>query len=310
MRAFTKSSGTFFILILSLVVVTYGKVDLPVKVISSGINGSSSEKCPANEQISDKRHSLQEDVSKAIHSSVLSVLQDKYTSCGCSRHDSTWNRIAFLNMSDSTVYCPTNWSTITTPVRACGKRTSTGPTCNSVTYSSNGISYSQVCGRLIGLQRGSPNAFNNTLTSPVGTVTIEDAYMDGISVTRGSPREHVWTFVNAYYETAGAYPQHLCPCMDPNWPYQVPSFVGNDYFCATGDRGSGGASDTFYLDDPLWDGAGCGLSSSCCQFNQPPWFCKKLSAVNSQDLEVRICGDQEESNENTYIMFMEIYVKL
>ena len=311
MRRFAKSTKISFIILLSIVVASYGQVDLPVKIVSSAIQGASSEQCPASEQISTKRQNLQEDVSEAIHSSVLSVLQNKYTSCGCAQRDSSWYQIAFLNMSDTTVYCPTNWNTINTPVRACGKRTTTGPTCNSVTFSSDGRSYSQVCGRLIGLQRGSPNAFNNSVTSPAGTVTIDDAYIDGISITRGSPREHVWTFVNAYYETVTntTLSNYLCPCMDPNWPYQVPSFVGSDYFCATGIRGSLGANEIFYPNDPLWDGAGCGLSSSCCQFNQPPWFCKTLSSVSSQDLQIRICGDQVESNENTYITFMEIYIK-
>ena len=40
----------------------------------------------------------------------------------------------------------------------------------------------------------------------------------------------MWTFVNAYYErvTNTTLSNYLCPCMDPNWPYQVPSFVGSD----------------------------------------------------------------------------------
>ena len=183
MRRFAKCTKISFIILLSIVVASYGQVDLPVKIVSSGIQGASFEQCPASEQISTKRQNLQEDVSEAIHSSVLSVLQNKYTSCGCAQRDSSWYQIAFLNMSDTTVYCPTNWNTINTPVRACGKRTTTGPTCNSVTFSSDGRSYSQVCRRLIGLQRGSPNAFNNSVTSPAGTVTIDDAYIDGISIT-------------------------------------------------------------------------------------------------------------------------------
>ena len=31
-----------------------------------------------------------------------------------------------------------------------------------------------------------------------------------------------------------------------------------------------------FMDDPLWDGEGCGGSSTCCSFNTPPYFCQHL----------------------------------
>ncbi len=46
-------------------------------------------------------------------------------------------------------------------------------------------------------------------------------------------------------------------------------------FCETGSRQAW--QNILYSEDPLWDGQGCGLTSSCCQFNSPPWFCKKLA---------------------------------
>ena len=45
---------------------------------------------------------------------------------------------------------------------------------------------------------------------------------------------------------------------------------------------------TFYLADPLWDGQGCGPSSACCEFNNPPWFCKQPPQSANEDLEVRL----------------------
>ena len=30
-----------------------------------------------------------------------------------------------------------------------------------------------------------------------------------------------------------------------------------------------GGGNTYYSDDPLWDGAGCWIDSTCCQFNNP-----------------------------------------
>jgi len=40
--------------------------------------------------------------------------------------------------------------------------------------------------------------------------------------------------------------------------------------------------------NPLWDGEGCGLTSSCCEFNQPPYFCKHLKYTTSADMEIRL----------------------
>jgi hypothetical protein len=42
-----------------------------------------------------------------------------------------------------------------------------------------------------------------------------------------------------------------------------------------------------YYDDPLWDGEGCGPISTCCRFNNPPWFSKSLPKPTTDDLEVR-----------------------
>ena len=173
-------------------------------------------------------------------------------------------------------------------------------------YSSNRLAYTQVCGRITGYQYGSTNAFANSINN----INFDSWYIDGVSLTHGpqGSRTHVWTFVNAYYETTGSY--GICPCMLLNyseWPHTVPSFVGNNYFCATGSRGNPGK--TVLYNNPLWDGVGCTGSNTCCQFNQPPWFCRTLPTATSDDLEVRICANQETSNENTYISNIELYVR-
>ena len=39
----------------------------------------------------------------------------------------------------------------------------------------------------------------------------------------------------------------------------MPSFIGNDYFCESGNPDpNGNVPVLFYADDPLWDGKGCG----------------------------------------------------
>ena len=65
----------------------------------------------------------------------------------------------------------------------------------------------------------------------------------------------------------------------------------------------------YYPDEPLFDGQGCGPDSTCCQFNTPPWFCTELPQPTSDDLEIRICGDEPVSNEDVVISMIDIYIR-
>ncbi len=88
-----------------------------------------------------------------------------------------------------------------------------------------------------GYQYSSPNTFESFITN---NTSLESWYIDGISLTHGRPgsRIHVLSFVNAYYEIV-CLDQWKCSCMFSNsstWPYTIPVFVGENYFCATGSR--------------------------------------------------------------------------
>ena len=143
---------------------------------------------------------------------------------------------------------------------------------------------------------------------------MDDPYIDGVSVTHGrSPRQHVWSFVSAAYETAISYgTQFACSCTNTNFNWQrhtIPSFINNDYFCDTGNAGPGVNVGTYYTDNAIWDGEGCGPTNACCEFNNPPWFCKTLPQPTSDDIELRICSDQSTSNEDTIISLVDIHVQ-
>ena len=88
----------------------------------------------------------------------------------------------------------------------------------------------------------------------------------------------------------------------------IPSFVGSDYFCDTGDHNTGYAP-IIYPSDPLWNGHGCSGQDSCCTFNNPPWFCKQLPDSATDDIEVRICAGEAASNEDSPIRLIELYIK-
>ena len=213
-------------------------------------------------------------------------------------------------MSDPTQTCPPAWELITTPRRSCARPSNAGfHSCYSAIFpTAQGTQYSQVCGRIIGYQFGHPEAF---VVSVLGGYTINHRYVDGVSLTYESPRQHIWTFANALDE----YPSHrasICPCTNITVQSRsrIPSYVGNDYFCETGvPPGQHYTSDFFYADDPLWDGQGCGPTSTCCTFNNPPWFCKQLPQSTNADLEVRLCTRGQPSNGNTPVELIEIYIK-
>ena len=168
--------------------------------------------------------------------------------CMTERCGSTgWTRVAYLNMSDPSQQCPTELRLYNeSGVRACGRQTTSIGSCDSVTFSTNGISYSQVCGRVIGYQYGHTDAFN--IYYP-----IDSYYVEGISITHGSPRQHIWTLAAGYDETGTN--TLYCPC-NTGSTASVPSFVGDDYFCESGTSSSPTSPYQLYPDDPLWDGEG------------------------------------------------------
>ena len=223
-----------------------------------------------------------------------------------------WTRAVYLNMSDPNQQCPSNWTLNTTPIRGCGRRATGARQCDSVTYSVHGHFYSSVCGRILAYQRGYARAFYNAIIYNINT--IDEAYLSGASLTHGpaGSRQHIWSFVGAMYEQRPGNPTVLtCPCIFTNvyWPHQVPSFINNDYFCDTGNPGPGTNNHRLYTDDPLWDGEGCSSTSTCCEFNSPPWFCKSLPQPTSDDLEIRNCYEANSNSEDKLITLIDIYVK-
>ena len=167
-----------------------------------------------------------------------------------------------------------------------------------------------MCGRINAFQQGSPSAFDQHAVG--NNFGLDGPYVEGVSVTHGAAgsRQHIWTFAAALYETDTSFhPAFVCACTNTNlnWPHQTPSFIGNNYFCETGNPGPFWHN-FIYPDDPLWDGEGCGPSSTCCQFNNPPWFCTTLPQPTTDDIELRICCDQSIDDEDVPIQLVDIYI--
>ena len=240
---------------------------------------------------------------------AIQIYCDMDGECTCSSNSAGgWSRVAYLNMTDPTHQCPPEWREITEPVRTCGRTNQTlggGGGCSSASFSTYNISYSHMCGRIVGYQSGSPDAF---YPYTAGAYTrIEDPYVDGVAIVRGTEKHHVWTFAGENSE--GRSGSYVCPCTNaPNPVPAIPPFVGEDYFCETAITGDSSFG-VLYPDDPLWDGENCGTRSTCCEFNDPPYFCKRLPEATADDIEIRICGDESLHNEDTPIELIEIFVQ-
>ena len=232
---------------------------------------------------------------------TISPSTDNYTCNG----KPGWRRVAFINMTDTSYNCPTGLNLTSFSKRTCG-RSHTGRGCSSTLFSVGGFSYSHVCGRIRGYQFGPNNAFY------FYTHGTNSYYVDGISLTHGDAgrKQHIWTFAAGLSEIVTRYSSSCCPC-DPAARFLVPAFVGNDYFCESGLHSEWSHSyyGVFFPDDVLWDGQNCTSNSTCCLFNNPPWFTKNLTNATTDDIELRICVMNDAMDADIPLELIELYIQ-
>ena len=209
----------------------------------------------------------------------------------------------YLNMTDPTTSCPSGWKLLTeNSTRTCFPISTGRLTCDSAFFPVAGGEYTKVCGKITAYQYNETDAFEAYHEREA--TTINSAYVSGVSLTHGSPREHIWTFAAGASEDLPTY-DDSCPC-DATISINIPPFVGGDYFCESGVNS--GRIEGFHPDDPLWDGQGCTSSSTCCSMNNPPYFTKQLSSPTTDDIEARIC-QYGVSHGDAAVEFIELYVK-
>ena len=214
-----------------------------------------------------------------------------------------WRRVVYLDMTDSSTTCPSGWQLTGYSKRTCGKVNTEGRTCNSAHFPVSGGKYTRVCGRIRAYLYGAADAFEAYDNGDV--TTIDGAYVAGLSLTHGNPRQHIWTFAAGISETFRNR-NDACPC-DASIGISVPGFVGTDYFCESGRNSGSESTDGFYQDDPLWDGQGCDTSSTCCSFNTPPYFTKQFPTPTTDNIEARIC--QYDTGDDSPVELIELYVQ-
>ena len=213
-------------------------------------------------------------------------------------------RVAYLNMTEPGTTCPsglTQTGYININHDVCGRPNTLSASCGSTFFSTYSLNYTKVCGQIRGYQFGTTDAFNTEISN------IDSYYVDGVSITYGSnPRQHIWTYIGGWAETQlGSLG---CPCNNGS-AASPPPFVGNDYYCESAVEYQAFSS-IRYVNDPLWDGQNCnGPESTCCTNPNMPWFLKTLNETTTDNIELRVCGDEGLSNEDTPLDIIEIYVK-
>ena len=228
--------------------------------------------------------------------SAVPVYCDMALSCGAVTGG--WMRVAELNMTDTSQQCPNGLvERDSSGTRRCEiDDFSSG--CFPTMYSTLNVSYTKVCGRITAYQVGSTNSFRRFYEN--FQTTIDSVYVDGVSLTHGSPRQHIWTFAVALERISeGGLASSACPCQNVLSP---PLYVGEDYFCDAGYDDY--ETDEFGLQTaPLFDETDC----LCC--DNPPWFYKQLPQPTTDDIEMRVCRDQNVNNENIGIQVITIFIQ-
>lgn len=219
--------------------------------------------------------------------------------CGPHNNITGWRRVANVNLTDPDQVCPPgNFRLVTGPNRYCIRNVNNFG-CDSTIFSVEEIPYTQVCGRATGVQIGTVDGF----LDPDPMRSIETVYTDGISLTYGSPRTHIWTFAAAISEIFTT-----CPCSTGS-VNNSPSYVGMDYFCESAAT-SGSVGNSVFPNDDLWDGEMCrSVEVPCCSGNfNPPWFYRDLGSSLTADIEMRLCIDQG-GDEDVGLKALELYVQ-
>ena len=163
-----------------------------------------------------------------------------------------WMRIANMKNCSS---CPDGFRMYSEgAVCACGRPATSSGSCVGTIFPSSGIEYSHMCGKVIGYQVGHTDAAAYRTTN---IKNINTYYADGVSLTHGSSRKHIWTLMSGASDRS--YFANKCPCGSIG-SSPAPSFVGSDYYCESGYQGSSGPPlGKFYTSDHLWDGKDCGI---------------------------------------------------
>ena len=219
----------------------------------------------------------------------------------CGGHKGGWTRVVQFDTSQGDP-CPTGWTLITTPGANPRNVCRSGSTneCHSTIFTTYNTSFYKICGQVRGYQKGNTNAFRDG-------DSIDEPYVDGVSITLGDPRKHVWTYAIGLSDSGSFTNSYVCPCASSHGA-DPPAFVSDHYYCESGNA-EGRNEDAYYTTDPVWDGLDCSGSVNCCAHPDMPWFSRHFTKAQETFIEARICRNEAFSNEATLVEMMELYIQ-
>ena len=134
------------------------------------------------------------------------------------------------------------------------------------------------------------------------SLSLNDGYVDGVSITQGQPRKHIWTFAAGIHDTRTD--RFGCPCTSGTFTGTVPQFIETNYFCESGiDKISNG----IFTDDPLWDGQDCPKDRTTHAALTE--ILHGSVDASTSDIELRVCTDSGRNNEDIQLELVEIYIQ-
>jgi hypothetical protein len=192
--------------------------------------------------------------------------------CDMTTDGGGWSRVAAYDFTEDE--CPGDWvadESLPYCVPDAEVSVYEAEVHKSATFSARGIEYSEVRGWLTAYQYGTTNGFDLSSSVP-----IDESYMDGISLTHGSPRSHIYSFaVGLSTNPLAGDIGGGCPEAGGSEPE---SYVGESYQCAAG------ADDSSY-----------GGWHSPELFGTP--FQTSLESATTDDIEARLMlKDSQEEN--------------
>ena len=225
----------------------------------------------------------------------------------CGGHKGGWTTIVKFDTSKGDS-CTSGWTNITTPgdlSKVACRSGSDASGCHSVIFTTFNITFNKICGQVKGYQKGHTEAF---YSSESDTKSINDHYVDGLSITLGNPCKHVWTYAVGFSDNYN-YPDYNCPCAAIPGP-NPPAFVGNHYYCESGTAKHSSSSNDYLTSDMLWDGYGCHhTGNNCCTNPDMPWFFQQFSRSIHDYLEARICSRDGFNTGDTLVENIALYIQ-
>ncbi|MCC7075146.1 MAG: hypothetical protein IT383_27785 [Deltaproteobacteria bacterium] len=151
------------------------------------------------------------------------------------------------------------------------------------------------------LGSGGADAWRDTAAS------ADARYVDGIALTIGAPRRHVFAFVQGLGDAFG--PGLLgseCPCSGGP---QAPSFVASAYVCEEPRLSVDGTGRFYDNSDVLFDGLDVDEVSCQGSIESAPDFQASVGAATIEDLQLHVMMSQGPGDEDLAIISADLWIR-